>query len=137
MQARILQLVSTEADARLLQHFLPDAVIRKLKGGGLPFSERVPEATFLFADIVGFTTMCSVVDAAVVVNLLHTLFSALDEATGKHSVFKVDTIGVCAPPCTGPARMRNADAQSFLPPPSPLRLLLPSDLKRLLTSVPR
>ena len=77
----------------MLQHFLPKAVIMRLKGGALPFTERVPQATFLFADIVGFTTMCDAVNAEVVVDLLHKLFSAFDEATGRHSVFKVDTIG--------------------------------------------
>ena len=60
-----------------------------------------PQVTILFADIVGFTTMCDAVDAEAMVNLLHILFSALDEATGRHSVFKVDTIGerICPPPC--------------------------------------
>ena len=92
-QTRILKLVGAEAEARMLQHFLPRAVIRELKGGALPFSEHVPQATFLFADVVGFTSMCSAVDAAVVVKMLHNLFSALDEATARHSVFKVDTVG--------------------------------------------
>ena len=77
----------------MLQHFLPKAVIGRLKDGGLPFTERVPEATFLFADIVGFTTICSAVSAEVVVDMLHRLISALDEATGRLGVFKVDTVG--------------------------------------------
>ena len=93
MQTRILQLVSAETEARMLQHFLPKAVISKLKGGCLPFSERVPQATFLFADVVGFTTMCGAVDAELVVQMLHRLISTLDEATGRHGVFKVDTMG--------------------------------------------
>ena len=37
--------------------------------------------------------MCDTVPAKVVVNLLHALFSAFDEAAGPHGVFKVDTIG--------------------------------------------
>ena len=93
IQTRLLQLVGAEAEARMLQHFLPKAVIRKLQGGALPFTEDVPQATFLFADIVGFTTMCSTVSAKAVVDLLHALISAFDEATGPLGVFKVDTVG--------------------------------------------
>ena len=77
----------------MLQNFLPKAVIRKLKDGCLPFTERVPHATFLFADIVGFTTMCNAVDAELVVGLLHRLVAALDETTERLGVFKMDTVG--------------------------------------------
>ena len=87
----------------MLEHFLPKAVIRKLKGGGLPFTERVPEATFLFADIVGFTTMCSAVDAESVVAMLHRLITKLDETTERLGVFKVDTVGTKSLPAGCPA----------------------------------
>ena len=52
-----------------------------------------PQVTILFADIVGFTTMCSTVPAEVVVGTLHRLFSAFDEETGPFGVYKVDTVG--------------------------------------------
>ena len=38
----------------MLRHFLPSYVIRKLRAGvALPFTEHVPCATVVFADIVG------------------------------------------------------------------------------------
>ena len=43
---RMLRSVNAEAEARLLQHFLPKAVIKNLKDGKLPFTEPVPQARF-------------------------------------------------------------------------------------------
>ena len=43
-QLRMLRSVNAEAEARMLQHFLPKPVIEKLKDGKLPFTEPVPQA---------------------------------------------------------------------------------------------
>ena len=50
-----------QAEARLLQHFLPQSVIDKVtNGAALPVTMDAPSATFLFADIVGARTAAAV-----------------------------------------------------------------------------
>ena len=52
-----------------------------------------PEATVLFADLVGFTTMSMLVPPKVVVKLLDEIFSAFDVLAERHGVEKIKTIG--------------------------------------------
>ena len=86
--------MSAEAEARLLTHFLPSAVIRELRAGvSLPFTREVPELNILFADIVGFTKLCSDVRAERVVGTLHKLFAAFDQMLAPLGIFKMDTVG--------------------------------------------
>ena len=50
-----------------------------------------PEATVMFADIVGFTAWSSIREATQVFTLLETIFSAFDDIANHHKVFKVET----------------------------------------------
>ncbi|KAL6761680.1 guanylate cyclase [Haematococcus lacustris] len=52
-----------------------------------------PEVTIMFADLVSFTSMCSVLGAPVVMSFLNTLFCAFDDLCDKHGVYKVETVG--------------------------------------------
>ncbi|GIM06901.1 hypothetical protein Vretimale_11130 [Volvox reticuliferus] len=54
-----------------------------------------PKVTVLFADIQGFTPMCKVLPARVVMAFLNTLFTRFDAMLDYYRVYKVETIGDC------------------------------------------
>ncbi|CAB9524999.1 Receptor-type guanylate cyclase gcy [Seminavis robusta] len=54
-----------------------------------------PEATVMFADLVGFTAWSSLRSPEQVFRLLETLYSSFDEMANRRRVFKVETIGDC------------------------------------------
>jgi class 3 adenylate cyclase len=66
-----------------------------------PIADLFPDATILFADIVGFTAWSSVREPTQVFILLETLFRAFDEIAKKRRVFKVETVGDCYVAVTG------------------------------------
>ena len=59
-----------------------------------PLAELHPEATVLFADIVGFTAWSSVREPTQVFRLLETVYSAFDDLARCRGVFKVETVGM-------------------------------------------
>lgn len=65
------------------------------KGSKTPLADLFPEATVLFADIVGFTAWSSMREPSQVFILLETLYSAYDELAARRKVFKVETVGDC------------------------------------------
>jgi class 3 adenylate cyclase len=61
-----------------------------------PILDSYPEATVLFADLVGFTAWsASRSRPHDVFSLLETLYAAFDELASQHDIFKVETIGDC------------------------------------------
>ncbi|KAF5829774.1 nucleotide cyclase [Dunaliella salina] len=52
-------------------------------------------ATVLFMDICGFTSMSKAVEPHKVLEMLNTLFSAVDKLTDEYKVHKVETAGDC------------------------------------------
>lgn len=54
-----------------------------------------PNATIIFADIVGFTAWSSTRDPTQVFQLLETIYHAFDDVAKKRRVFKVETVGDC------------------------------------------
>jgi hypothetical protein len=60
-----------------------------------PLADLFPEATVLFADLVGFTAWSSKREPSQVFVLLETLYSAYDEIAIRRKVFKVETVGDC------------------------------------------
>jgi len=79
----------------MLRNFLPDRIMNRLRNGECPIAEAVGEATVLFADIVGFTTMTHRMAPGHVVEMLGTVFNKLDEISDSKGVEKVKTIGDC------------------------------------------
>lgn len=77
----------------LLYQVFPKNIADALRDGREVEPEKKELATVFFSDIVGFTTISSVLTAEQVSDMLDRLYNVLDELTSKHDVFKIDTIG--------------------------------------------
>lgn len=77
----------------LLLNILPRAVVDRLKQLESAIADRFDEATVLFADIVGFTSLSSQVSPTEIVTLLNQIFSLFDRLADKHGLEKIKTIG--------------------------------------------
>ena len=82
-----------EKTERLLLNILPQPIAERLKQEEHTIADQFPEATVLFADVVGFTELSARISAAELVVLLNKLFSMFDELAEKHGVEKIKTIG--------------------------------------------
>ncbi len=78
---------------RILHNVLPVVIAGRLKAGETQIADTVPEATVLFADIVGFTPLIASVSADDLVRILAQVFGRFDEICSKHGVEKIKTIG--------------------------------------------
>jgi adenylate cyclase len=82
-----------EADA-LLGNILPEAIAERLKERpGERVADTVPEASVLFSDLVGFTTLAQQLGAARTVALLDAVVTEFDKLAAAHGVEKIKTIG--------------------------------------------
>lgn len=89
-----------ERSERLLLNILPAAIAKELKRqnpdagrGGAAIAQRFEEVTVLFADIVGFTHLCSQLAPADLVRLLNEIFSTFDRLAQERGLEKIKTIG--------------------------------------------
>ena len=82
-----------ERSERLLLNILPRPIADRLKQEECTIADHFPEATVLFADIVGFTQLSSQISAAELVMLLNQMFSMFDQLTEQHGAEKIKTIG--------------------------------------------
>ncbi|MFC1877377.1 adenylate/guanylate cyclase domain-containing protein [Thermodesulfobacteriota bacterium] len=82
-----------EKSEALLRNMLPDMMVGRLKEKKGIIAESHPDATVLFADIVGFTEMSGGMPAIRLVNLLNDIFSGFDELIGEYGLEKIKTIG--------------------------------------------
>eukprot|EP00522_Entomoneis_paludosa_P013724 CAMPEP_0172441438 /NCGR_PEP_ID=MMETSP1065-20121228/1982_1 /TAXON_ID=265537 /ORGANISM="Amphiprora paludosa, Strain CCMP125" /LENGTH=1154 /DNA_ID=CAMNT_0013190803 /DNA_START=176 /DNA_END=3640 /DNA_ORIENTATION=+ len=84
-----------------LQNFLKgkEATTDGVEGEGAkrskPIADLFPEATIIFADIVGFTAWSSTREPSQVFQLLETIYHVFDEIANRRRVFKVETVGDC------------------------------------------
>jgi class 3 adenylate cyclase len=85
--------VERERSERLLLNILPRAIAERLKQDNHIIADQFPEATVLFADIVGFTQLSSQISATELVVLLNQMFSIFDQLTEQHGAEKIKTIG--------------------------------------------
>ncbi|HEY0081884.1 MAG TPA: adenylate/guanylate cyclase domain-containing protein [Pyrinomonadaceae bacterium] len=93
-QAYLAQLrVEREKSERLLLNILPAAIAERLKEDQGIIAESFTEATILFADVVGFTQMSSLISPVELVYLLNEIFSSFDELAARHGLEKIKTIG--------------------------------------------
>ena len=82
-----------EKSESLLLNILPSSIAKRLKKGETLIADDINNATVLFADLSGFTTLSSSMSAKDLVMLLNTIFSVFDELLIKHSLEKIKTIG--------------------------------------------
>lgn len=77
----------------LLLNILPGSVADRLREGERNIVDRIPEATILFCDLVGFTPIAAKMRANDLVALLNAIFSEIDRLIEKHGLEKIKTIG--------------------------------------------
>lgn len=85
--------IEQEKSERLLLNILPKPVADQLKQNPSTIAESFPEATVLFADIVGFTHLSAQKSPIEIVTLLNKIFSAFDQLADRHGLEKIKTIG--------------------------------------------
>jgi class 3 adenylate cyclase len=77
----------------LLLNILPETILSRIRKGETAIADRFSDATILFADLVGFTSLADKNPPGRIVELLNGLFSAFDNLARSHKVEKIKTIG--------------------------------------------
>ncbi len=77
----------------LLHNILPVPIAEKLKLSHESIADGFQEATILFADIVGFTTLAETKTPEEVIGILNEIFSEFDELVEELQLEKIKTIG--------------------------------------------
>jgi len=77
----------------LLLNILPATIVSRIRNGDIAIADSFPDATILFADLVGFTTLADRSSPARIVELLNTLFLAFDALAKRFKLEKIKTIG--------------------------------------------
>ncbi|KAG2492149.1 hypothetical protein HYH03_009640 [Edaphochlamys debaryana] len=94
--ARLSQQLEAERhrSEQLLYQMIPPHIADALRRGERLGAETYPDATVLFSDIVGFTTIAAESTAMEVCNMLDELYNEFDALIDKYpQVYKVETIG--------------------------------------------
>ncbi|MEG5032032.1 adenylate/guanylate cyclase domain-containing protein [Microcoleus sp. AT3-D2] len=82
-----------ERSEQLLLNILPAEIADRLMRTNESPAEHFEEATILFADIVGFTSISARIEPLQLVAGLNQIFSAFDQLTEKYGLEKIKTIG--------------------------------------------
>ena len=90
VRARELEQARSE---RLLLNVLPEPIAGRLKRSEEVIADAYPEATVLFADLVGFTPLAASMRPEQLVLMLDEVFSSWDELAAAHGLEKIKTIG--------------------------------------------
>lgn len=86
--------VANEKAERLLLNILPEPVAKELtEHPDKTISQKYPNATVLFTDIVGFTKMSGGMSAEETVKMLNGMTSLFDERAEREGIEKIKTIG--------------------------------------------
>jgi adenylate cyclase len=85
--------VEQQKSENLLLNILPQKIAKRLKQAPESIAEQFDEATILFADIVGFTQLSTLVKPLELVSFLNQIFSAFDKLALKWGVEKIKTVG--------------------------------------------
>jgi class 3 adenylate cyclase len=90
VRARELEQARSE---RLLLNVLPEPIAGRLKHSEDVIADAYPEATVLFADLVGFTPLAASMRPEQLVLMLDEVFSSWDALAASHGLEKIKTIG--------------------------------------------
>jgi len=82
-----------ERSEALLLNILPQSVVDRLRRGETQIADRIPAATILFSDIVGFTQMAARLPPERMIELLGALFARFDALAAELGLEKIKTIG--------------------------------------------
>ncbi len=82
-----------EQSEKLLLNILPEPIAERLKLLESNIADSFAEVTILFADLVDFTKLATVLAPTELVSLLNEIFSTFDELTETHGLEKIKTIG--------------------------------------------
>ncbi|MGK7926038.1 MAG: adenylate/guanylate cyclase domain-containing protein [Spirulina sp.] len=85
--------VEKQKSENLLLNILPQKIAKRLKNAPESIAEQFDEATILFADIVGFTQLSTLVKPLELVRFLNEIFSAFDGLALELGVEKIKTVG--------------------------------------------
>jgi class 3 adenylate cyclase len=77
----------------LLLNILPQSIVNRMRNGETAIADRIAEATILFCDIVGFTSLSQELTPDRTIDFLSKIFSAFDHLAAEHGVEKIKTIG--------------------------------------------
>ena len=77
----------------LLLNILPQKIVDRIRDGEKVIADRILEATILFCDLVGFTTLSQELPADRLIDFLSKIFSAFDRLASEQGVEKIKTIG--------------------------------------------
>lgn len=98
-----------KADALLL-NILPEEIAEILKNENRVIADQYEDASILFADIVNFTPISSLLTPVQVVELLNEVFSQFDTLVDKYDLEKIKTIGDCYMVVSGVPKKRQDHA---------------------------
>lgn len=94
----------------LLLNILPEDIANELKTYGKSEARHIEDATVLFTDFSGFTSISESMTAPELVNELNNCFSAFDKIMEKYHIEKIKTIGDAYMAATGLHSPRKASA---------------------------
>ena len=77
----------------LLLNILPRSIVNRMRNGETTIADRISEATILFCDVVGFTTLSQDLTPDRTIDFLNKIFSGFDRLVAEHAVEKIKTIG--------------------------------------------
>jgi class 3 adenylate cyclase len=87
-----LQAEKSKSDALLL-NILPASIVERMRRGEVGIADRFPEATILFSDLVGFTSLAGKASPGQIIEILNSLFSSFDALAKRLRLEKIKTIG--------------------------------------------
>lgn len=102
--------IANEKAEHLLLNILPAPIARELtEHPDKTISQKIPNATILFTDIVGFTKMSSEMTAEQTVSMLNKLVTLFDKRAKAEGIEKIKTIGDAYMAATGLTTEMNSD----------------------------
>lgn len=85
--------IEKEKSEALLLNILPTPIVSRLNLGETVIADHIPDATIMFADLVGFTGLSAKLSATRLIKLLNILFSEFDRLSIEFGLEKIKTIG--------------------------------------------
>lgn len=74
-------------------NILPATIVQRINRGEVAIADRFPEATILFSDLVGFTSLAGRSSPGQIIEILNRLFSSFDALAKQLGLEKIKTIG--------------------------------------------